>query len=92
MTQRFKLITVVLASFFTSFIIHASIVFTPNKLSIDLISPDINYGINIDLPNGLIMTGSKAGTTLTLISDNEIKMLSNVICESGAKLVFNLSN
>ena len=58
MTQRFKLITAVLASFFTSFIIHASIVFTPNKLSIDLISPDINYGINIGLPNGLIMTGS----------------------------------
>ena len=55
-----------------------------------VIDQDVTYRAqNIVIGENLTI---KAGTTLTLISDNEIKMLSNVICESGAKLVFNPSN
>ena len=58
MGHQFKILTATLAFCCTSLIVHASIIFTPNKLSIDPISSGTIYGINIGLPNGMIMTGN----------------------------------
>ena len=76
---------------------HNSIpyIYTPYKytnlhLHDRIIDKDITYRAqNIVIGENVTI---KRGVKLTLISDNEIKMLSNVICESEAQLIFNHAN
>ena len=70
-------------------------IYTPYKytnlhLHDRIIDKDITYRAqNIVIGENVTI---KSGVKLTLISDNEIKMLSNVICESQAQLIFNHAN
>ena len=70
-------------------------IYTPYKyanlhLHDRIIDKDITYRAqNIVIGENVTI---KSGVKLTLISDHEIKMLSNVICESEAQLIFNHAN
>ena len=62
---------------------HAAIVYTPNTLSVDPISIDTRFDVNIGLPNGLIMLGSNLDRFFKLYIPNSYNGIASSPCISG---------